>query len=84
MTTQLDAPTVDLARLEDNLANPVALTCYVGSSALCVPHNLAQGGTALGAQDGPARLVTTFVDAGFSSARVAAATPYDLVIETLP
>lgn len=68
-------------RFEDNLANPVALTFYVGSSALCVPHSISDGGAALGAQAGPARLTAAFVDGGFGSARVAAATPYNLVIE---
>ena len=67
--------------LEANLANPVALTYYAASSALCVPHSVSEGGAALGAQAGPARLVAAFADAGFSNARVAAATPYNLVIE---
>ncbi len=42
---------------------------------------MSEGGAALGAQAGPARLVGAFVDAGFNNARVAAATPYNLVIE---
>ncbi|MET0525577.1 MAG: class I SAM-dependent methyltransferase [Nocardioides sp.] len=67
--------------LEANLANPVALTFYAASSALCVPHSVSDGGAALGAQAGPARLVAAFADAGFEDARVAAATPYNLVIE---
>ena len=67
--------------LEDNLANPMALTFYAASSALCVPHSMSEGGAALGAQAGPKRLLSTFVDAGFGDARVAAATPYNLVIE---
>ena len=67
--------------LEANLTNPVALTFYVASSALCVPHSVSEGGAALGAQAGPARLIAAFADAGFSHARVAAATPYNLVIE---
>ena len=67
--------------LEANLANPVALTFYAASSALCVPHSVSEGGAALGAQAGPARLVAAFADAGFGNARVAAATPYNLVIE---
>ncbi len=67
--------------LEDNLANPMALTFYAASSALCVPHSMSEGGAALGAQAGPKKLVRTFVDAGFTEARVAAATPYNLVIE---
>jgi SAM-dependent methyltransferase len=67
-------------RLEDNIANPVAALFYPGSSLLCVPHSVSQGGAALGAQAGPARLLATFTSAGFPSARVAAATPYNLVI----
>lgn len=66
--------------LEANLANPVALTFYAASSALCVPHSVSEGGQALGAQAGPARLVGAFEAAGFSEARVAAATPYNLVL----
>jgi hypothetical protein len=46
-----------------------------------VPNSIAQGGAALGAQAGPARLTAAFTDAGFDVARVAASTPYNLVIE---
>jgi len=46
-----------------------------------VPHSVSQGGAGLGAQAGPARLTGAFADGGFSTARVAAATPYNLVIE---
>ena len=67
-------------RLEDNLANPVALPFYAASSCLCVPHSIADGGAALGAQAGPARLTGAFVDAGFSSAQVVASTVGNLVI----
>ena len=67
--------------LEANLTNPVALPFYAASSALCVPHSIADGGAALGAQAGPTRLTATFVDAGFSSARVAASTVGNLVLE---
>lgn len=66
--------------LEANLANPVALPFYAASSCLCVPHSMADGGAALGAQAGPARLTATFVDAGFPIAQVAARTAYNLVI----
>jgi SAM-dependent methyltransferase len=67
-------------RLEDNIDNPVAALFYPGSSLLCVPHSVSQGGAALGAQAGPARLLSTFTSAGYPAARVAAATPYNLVI----
>ena len=68
-------------RLEDNLNNPVAAVFYAASSCLCVPCSVSQGGAALGAQAGPARLTGAFRDAGFTTARVAASTPYNLVIE---
>lgn len=67
--------------LEANLANPIAGVFYVGSSALCVPHSISQGGAALGAQAGPRRLTGAFEDAGFTDPRVAVATAYNLVIE---
>jgi SAM-dependent methyltransferase len=67
--------------LEANLANPIASVFYVGSSALCVPHSISEGGAAFGAQAGPARLTQAFRDAGFSSAQVATSTMTNLVIE---
>jgi hypothetical protein len=45
------------------------------------PHSLSEGGAALGAQAGPARLTAAFRDAGFATAHVAVATAYNLVIE---
>lgn len=66
--------------LEANLANPVALTFYAASSALCVPHSVSDGGAALGAQAGPAALTAAFDAAGFTGAGVATATPYNLVL----
>lgn len=68
-------------RLEDSLGSPVALTYFAASSCLCVPHSVSEGGAALGAQAGPARLTDAFVSAGFSMAKVAATTAYNLVIE---
>jgi SAM-dependent methyltransferase len=67
--------------LEANLANPIASVFYVGSSALCVPHSISEGGAAFGAQAGPARLTQAFRDAGFTSAQVATSTMTNLVIE---
>jgi SAM-dependent methyltransferase len=67
--------------LEANLANPIASVFYVGSSALCVPHSVSEGGTALGAQAGPAKLTAAFREAGFTTAHVAVATQTNLVIE---
>ena len=67
--------------LEANLTNPFAALFYVGSSALCVPHSVSEGGAALGAQAGPATLTATFRAAGFESAHVALTTPTNLIIE---
>jgi SAM-dependent methyltransferase len=67
--------------LAANLANPVAAAYYAASSCLCVPNSVAQGGAALGAQAGPAQLTATFAKAGFTTARLAGATPFNLVIE---
>lgn len=67
--------------LEANLANPIAPVFYVGSSALCVPHSVSEGGAALGAQAGPAKLTGAFRAAGFGSARVVASTMTNLIIE---
>lgn len=67
--------------LAANLDNPMASVFYVGSSALCVPHSMSEGGAALGAQAGPARLTGAFRDAGFTTAHVAVATATNLVIE---
>ncbi len=67
--------------LQANLDNPIAGVFYVGSSALCVPHSISEGGTGLGAQAGPARLLATFREAGFEHAQVATATAYNLVLE---
>lgn len=68
---------------EANLANPIAGVFYVGSSCLCVPHSISEGGAALGAQAGPERLTAVFHDAGFATARVATATASNLVIEAM-
>lgn len=69
--------------LAANLTNPIAPVFYVGSSALCVPHSISDGGAAFGAQAGPARLTQAFRDAGFSSAGVATSTMTNLVIEAV-
>ncbi|MFE0751540.1 class I SAM-dependent methyltransferase [Gordonia sp. NPDC058843] len=70
--------------LADNLTNPVALLFYSGSSYLCVPHSVADGSTSLGAQAGPERLLEVFRAAGLSSARVAATTASNLILEARP
>ncbi len=70
--------------LEETVQSPVSLIYYAASTCLCVPNSMAQGGPALGAQAGPQRLTGAFAEAGFSTARVAASTPYNLVIEARP
>lgn len=68
-------------RLEDTVTGPAALTYFAASSLLCVPASVHQGGAALGAQAGPARLLGAFAEAGFPTARVAARTPFNLVLD---
>lgn len=68
-------------RLEDNVG-PVGRTYYAGSTFLCTPSALAQDGHhALGAQAGPAALTQVLHAAGFTQVRVAAETPFNLVLE---
>lgn len=55
---------------------------YAPSTIVCVPDALAQRhGIALGAQAGPKRLLGILREAGFGSARVAAETEFNMVIE---
>lgn len=73
-------------RTEDNL-NPVGRIFYAGSTLICVPHAIADGGPAtpaLGAQAGEAALRGVLEEAGFSSIRRAAETPFNLVVEARP
>ena len=73
-------------RLEDNL-NPVGLSYYAASTALCVPGALAQAHDhrdVLGAQAGTRRIADVLAQAGFSRVREAARTPFHLVIEARP
>ena len=68
-------------RVEDNL-NPVGRAYYAFSTMLCTPSSLSQeGGLALGAQAGPKRLQEVLATAGFTHVRVAAETPFNLVLE---
>ncbi|WP_146925112.1 class I SAM-dependent methyltransferase [Cellulomonas xylanilytica] len=68
-------------RLEDNL-HPLGLSWYAASATMCVPGSLSQaGGAGLGAQAGAARLLELFALEGFGTARVAATTQFNLVIE---
>ena len=68
-------------RVEDNL-NPVGRVFYGASTLLCTPNSLDQdGGRALGAQAGEARLREVATEAGFTNFRRAAETPFNLVLE---
>jgi 2-polyprenyl-3-methyl-5-hydroxy-6-metoxy-1,4-benzoquinol methylase len=71
-------------RTEDNLT-PVGRVFYSASTMLCVPHSLAFGGPALGAQAGEARLRSVVVEGGgFSRFRRATQSPFNLVLEARP
>jgi len=67
--------------VEENL-NPVGRAYYAFSTLLCTPSSLSQEvGLALGAQAGEARLRAVLESAGFTSVRLAAETPFNLVLE---
>jgi SAM-dependent methyltransferase len=71
-------------RVEDNL-NPVGRAYYAFSTMLCTPNSLSQdGGMALGAQAGEARLREVVTAGGFTRFRRAAETPFNLVLEARP
>jgi SAM-dependent methyltransferase len=71
-------------RVEDNL-NPVGRAYYAFSTMLCTPNSLSQdGGLALGAQAGEARLREVVTAGGFTRVRLAAETPFNLVLEARP
>ena len=71
-------------QFEDNL-NPVGRAYYGFSTLLCTPASLSQEvGLALGTQAGPARLRDVATAAGFTRFRVAAQTPFNLVLEIRP
>jgi SAM-dependent methyltransferase len=71
-------------RVEDNL-NPVGRAYYAFSTLLCTPSSLSQeGGLALGAQAGEARLSEVLGRAGFTRVRRAAETPFNIVLEARP
>jgi ubiquinone/menaquinone biosynthesis C-methylase UbiE len=69
------------ATVADNL-NPVGRVYYSFSTFLCVPNALSQeGGYSLGAQAGEEPLRRITADAGFSSFRRIAETPFNIVYE---
>lgn len=68
----------------DNL-NPVGRLFYGLSTVICTPSSLAQDGAlGLGAQAGPQRLEQVLKAAGFSRVRVAARTPFNIIVEARP
>jgi SAM-dependent methyltransferase len=69
------------ARPEDN-RGPLAAMNYAASTALCTPNALCHaGGIALGAQAGPEALRQALAEGGLRHFRVAATTPFHMVIE---
>jgi 2-polyprenyl-3-methyl-5-hydroxy-6-metoxy-1,4-benzoquinol methylase len=65
--------------------NPVGRAYYAFSTLLCTPSSLSQeGGLALGAQAGEARLRGVLEAAGFTRIRRAAETPFNIVLEARP
>jgi len=68
----------------DNL-NPVGRVYYSFSTFLCVPNALSQdGGYSLGAQAGEEPIRHLAADAGFTSFRRVAQTPFNIVYEARP
>jgi SAM-dependent methyltransferase len=67
--------------VEDN-AHTIGRLYYSASTVLCTAHAISEnGGHALGAQAGEARLAEVFADAGFGHWRRAAESPFNLVLE---
>ena len=67
--------------VEENL-NPVGAAYYGFSTLLCTPNSLSQPvGAALGAQAGEACLRDVATQAGFTSVRRVAETPFNLVLQ---
>jgi 2-polyprenyl-3-methyl-5-hydroxy-6-metoxy-1,4-benzoquinol methylase len=54
---------------------------YSASTMFCVPHSLASGGPALGAQAGEARLREVISAGGFERIRRATETPFNMILE---
>ncbi|MEP3276158.1 MAG: class I SAM-dependent methyltransferase [Stappiaceae bacterium] len=67
--------------IEDNI-NPVSRLYYAASTAVCTPCSLSQDvGLALGAQAGERRLSEVMEEAGFTSVRRVAETPFNIILE---
>jgi ubiquinone/menaquinone biosynthesis C-methylase UbiE len=68
----------------DNL-HPLGRVFYAASTLVCTPSSLAQPGqAALGPQAGATRLTSVLLQAGFSSVRVAAQSPVNLIFQAQP
>jgi 2-polyprenyl-3-methyl-5-hydroxy-6-metoxy-1,4-benzoquinol methylase len=66
----------------ENNHGPLAAMNYAASTALCIPNALCHpGGIALGAQAGPEALRQALAEGGLTHFRVAAKTPFHMVIE---
>jgi 2-polyprenyl-3-methyl-5-hydroxy-6-metoxy-1,4-benzoquinol methylase len=71
-------------RVEDNF-NPLGRLRYGFSTLVCTPGSLSQDGRAgLGTLAGGARLSEVVLGAGFGSVRLAAETPFNIVLEARP
>ena len=67
--------------VEDNI-NPISRLYYAASTAVCTPCSLSQDvGLALGAQAGQQHLTEILQQAGFSSVKRVAETPFNIIIE---
>jgi len=68
-------------RLNDNLTT-LDRAYHAGSTLACSPSALGQSDAQpLGAQAGPARLIAALQAGGFRTVRVAATTPFNLVLD---
>jgi 2-polyprenyl-3-methyl-5-hydroxy-6-metoxy-1,4-benzoquinol methylase len=66
----------------DNLALPTAKAFYGASAFICTPNSLSQPvGRGMGAQAGEPGMRAVFEEAGYSSFRRAAETPFNIVYE---
>ncbi|HYO41247.1 MAG TPA: class I SAM-dependent methyltransferase [Nocardioidaceae bacterium] len=70
-------------RLEDNL-HPLGLTWYASGHSICVAHSMSQGGAALGAQAGPARISGVVSQAGFGEVTKVADSLLNFVLSARP
>jgi len=68
-------------RVEGNI-NPIGRLYYAASTTMCCAHAISENGThVLGAQAGPGQLEEVLRSAGFGTVRLAAETPFNLIIE---